>query len=222
MNIKTAFSIPFLASTDPVTNFKTEYHSIEDFAKGCIDEHNFKVKPESYIHPEYADYNCEECHAFPYVNPHNFSEMVGYTINGIAKKYDTNQTPYKLIDTKKVHFTIGSKGVFASNTNREYMPYVLGTNDIGLFLKIARSGEGVIFNEDIDAAYNIINSGIPESIFRAMTGFNKPKKNQDLFIQLDDSFKALQLGQIKQFFLGKINQLKQRTYLLYLSSKNNN
>lgn len=209
MNIKTAFSIPFLASTDPVTNFKTEYHSIEDFAKGCIDEHNFKVKPESYIHPEYADYNCEECHAFPYVNPHNFSEMVGYTINGIAKKYDTNQTPYKLIDTKKVHFTIGSKGVFASNTNREYMPYVLGTNDIGLFLKIARSGEGVIFNEDIDAAYNIINSGIPESIFRAMTGFNKPKKNQDLFIQLDDSFKALQLGQIKQFFLGKINQLKQ-------------
>jgi hypothetical protein len=208
MNAKIIFSAPFAANTDPVTGHKTEFHSLNDFIQGCIDEHNFKVKTESYIHPEYADYNCEECYAIPHVNPQNFSEVVGYTINGTAKKYDTDRTPYKLFDTKRVHFLIGEKGVFASNTNKAYIPHVLGTDDVGLFVKIAKAGETVVFHEDIDQAYQLINDGMPETIFRAMTGFNQPKQNQDLFVKLDESFKALQPKQIKQFFLEKINELK--------------
>ena len=148
MNAKIILDAPFATSTDPVTGHKIEFHSLNDFIQACIDEHNFKVKIESYIHPEYVDYNCEDCYAIPHVNPQNFSKVVGYTIKGTAKKYDTEQTPYKLVDTKKVHFLIGEKGVFAGNTNRVYMPYILGTDDIGLFLKIAISGEAVVFNED--------------------------------------------------------------------------
>ncbi len=49
---------------------------------------------------------------------------------------------------------------------------------------------------------------MPETIFRAMTGFNPPKQNQDLFVKVDESFNALQPKQIKQFFLEKINELK--------------
>ena len=209
MNVEITFSAPFAISTDPVTGHKTEFHSLNELIQGCIDERNFKVKTESYIHPEYTDYNCEECYAIPHVNPHNFSEVVGYTISGTIKKYDTDQSPYQLIDSKKVYFVIGEKGVFASNINKAYIPYVLGTDDIGLFLKIARSSEGVVFNEDIDSAYQIINSGMPETTFRAMAGFNEPKQNQDLFVKLDESFKSLQAKQIKQFFLEKINALKQ-------------
>ena len=209
MNVEITFSAPFAISTDPVTGHKTEFHSLNELIQGCIDERNFKVKTESYIHPEYTDYNCEECYAIPHVNPHNFSEVVGYTISGTIKKYDTDQSPYQLIDSKKVYFVIGEKGVFASNINKAYIPYVLGTDDLGLFLKIARSSEGVVFNEDIDSAYQIINSGMPETTFRAMAGFNEPKQNQDLFVKLDESFKSLQAKQIKQFFLEKINALKQ-------------
>ena len=209
MNAKIIFDAPFATSTDPVTGHKIEFHSLNDFIQACIDEHNFKVKIESYIHPEYVDYNCEDCYAIPHVNPQNFSKVVGYTIKGTAKKYDTEQTPYKLVDTKKVHFLIGEKGVFAGNTNRVYMPYILGTDDIGLFLKIAISGEAIVFNEDINAAYQLINDGVQETIFRVLTGFNEPEQNHDLFVKLDKNFKTLQPKQIKQFFLDKINDLKQ-------------
>lgn len=209
MNAKIILDAPFATSTDPVTGHKIEFHSLNDFIQACIDEHNFKVKIESYIHPEYVDYNCEDCYAIPHVNPQNFSKVVGYTIKGTAKKYDTEQTPYKLVDTKKVHFLIGEKGVFAGNTNRVYMPYILGTDDIGLFLKIAISGEAVVFNEDINAAYQLINDGVQETIFRVLTGFNEPEQNHDLFVKLDKNFKTLQPKQIKHFFSEKINQLKQ-------------
>lgn len=50
---------------------------------------------------------------------------------------------------------------------------------------------------------------MPETIFRAMTGFNQPKQNQDLFIKLDKSFKVLQQKQVNEFFLKKINLIKQ-------------
>lgn len=208
MNTKFTFGAPLAVSNDPVTGHKTKFDSLEDFVQGCIDERNFKVKPESYIHPEYADYNCEECYAIPHVNPHNFSELVGYTITGIAKKYDTSQSIHQLIDSKRVYFVIGEKGVFASNTNKTYLSYMVGTDDADLFIKIAKAGEAVVLQEDIDEAYQIINKVIPETIFRVMAGFNKPKQNQDLFVKLDKSFKALQSKQIKQFFLEKINELK--------------
>ena len=200
-------AVPLAVSTDPVTGNKTEYHSIEDFAKGCIDEQNFKVKPESYIHPEFPEYNCEKCEALPLVNPNELTTVMGYGIRGIAKKYDTSQTPCKEIDSKKISFSIGKAGVFASNTNNKYMPYILGTDNIDLFVKLAKAGEAIVLYKDIDAAYQIINNGMPESIFRMMVGFNPSKQNQDLFVQVDESFKTLSANQIKQFFLEKKQQL---------------
>ena len=98
MNAKITLNAPLVVSTDPVTNFKTEYHSLEDFAQSCIDEKAFKVKPESYIYSKLPDYNCENCIAFPLANPHKLTEVIGYGIRGIAKKYDTSQTPCKEID----------------------------------------------------------------------------------------------------------------------------
>ena len=51
---------------------------------------------------------------------------------------------------------------------------------------------------------------MPETIFRAMTGFNEPEQNQDLFIKLDDSFYMLKSKQINSFFLSEINHLKRK------------
>ncbi|WP_371970986.1 YfjI family protein [Acinetobacter sp. AL9] len=209
MNAKITLNAPLAVSTDPVTGNTTEYHSIEDFATGCIDERNLKVKPESYIYSKLPSYNCEECTALPYVNPEQLSEIVGYAIKGIAKKYDTDQTPHKEIDSQKVSFFIGEAGVFASNTNNKYMSYVLGTDNIDLFVQLAKAGEAVVLHKDIDAAYQIINNGMPETIPRMMAGFNPPQQNQDLFVQLDDSFKELTKAGIKKLFLEKVNQLKQ-------------
>lgn len=163
MNAKITLNAPLAVSTDPVTGNITAYHSIEDFTTSCIDERNLKVKPESYICPEWPDFNCEECTALPYVNPEQLSEIVGYTIKGIAKKYDTDQTPHKEIDSKEISFSIGKAGVIASNTNNKYMPYVLGTDNIDLFVKLAKAGEAVVLHKDIDAAYQIINNGMPET-----------------------------------------------------------
>lgn len=209
MNAKITLNAPLAVSTDPVTGNITEYHSIEDFATNCIDERNLKVKPESYICSKLPSYNCEECTALPYVNPEQLDKIVGYAIKGIAKKYDTEQTPHKEIDSQKVSFLIGEAGVFASNTNNKYMPYVLGTDNIDLFVQLAKAGESVVLHKDIDAAYQIINNGMPESVFRLIAGKSAPVTNADLFVQLDDSFKKFTKADIKKLFLEKVNQLKQ-------------
>ena len=207
MNAKITLNAPLVVSTDPVTGNITAYHSIEDFTTGCIDERNLKVKPESYIYSELPNYNCEECTVLPYVNPEQLSEIVGYAVKGIAKKYDTDQTPHKEIDSKEISFSIGKAGVIASNTNNKCMPYVLGTDNIDLFVQLAKAGEAVVLHKDIDAAYQIINNGMPETIFRMMVGFNLSQQNQDLFVQVNDSFKTLPPNQIKQFFLDKKQQI---------------
>lgn len=207
MNAKITLNAPLAVSTDPVTGNITEYHSIEDFATSCIDERNLKVKPESYICSKLPDYNCEECTVLPYVNPEQLSKVVGYAIKGIAKKYDTDQTPHKEIDSKEISFSIGKAGVIASNTNNKCMPYVLGTDNIDLFVQLAKAGEAIVLHKDIDAAYQIINNGMPETIFRMMVGFNLSQQDQDLFVQVNDSFKTLPPNQIKQFFLDKKQQI---------------
>ncbi|MDH1519607.1 YfjI family protein [Acinetobacter johnsonii] len=207
MNAKITLNAPLVVSTDPVTGNITEYHSIEDFATSCIDERNLKVKPESYICSKLPDYNCEECTVLPYVNPEQLDEIVGYAIKGIAKKYDTDQTPHKEIDSKEVSFSIGKAGVIASNTNNKCMPYALGTDNIDLFVQLAKAGEAIVLHKDIDAAYQIINNGMPETIFRMLVGEKPPANNADLFIQVNDSFKTLPPNQIKQFFLDKKQQV---------------
>ena len=207
MNAKITLNAPLAVSTDPVTGNITEYHSIEDFATSCIDERNLKVKPESYICSKLPDYNCEECTVLPYVNPEQLSKVVGYAIKGIAKKYDTDQTPHKEIGSKEISFSIGKAGVIASNTNNKCMPYVLGTDNIDLFVQLAKTGDAVVLHKDIDAAYQIINNGMPETIFRMMVGFNLSQQDQDLFVQVNDSFKTLPPNQIKQFFLDKKQQI---------------
>lgn len=87
------------------------------------------------------------------------------------------------------------------------MPYVLGTDNIDLFVQLAKAGEAIVLHKDIDAAYQIINNGMPESILAMMVGFNPSKHNQDLFVQLNESFKTLSINQIKQFFTEKKQQI---------------
>lgn len=209
MNTKSNSSIVLAVCHNPFTGYKAEFYSLDDFKLTCIDLKNFEIKPETYIHPEYIDYDCDGCFVIPYVNPKDLAEVVGYAISGNVKKYDTDQTPHKLLDSKKVSWVVGTAGVFASNTNKVNIPYILCTDNLDLFIKIAKADIAVLFNQDIDEAFQFINDGMPETIFRAMTGFNQPKQNQDLFIQLDENFNSLKLEQINQFFLEKINYLKQ-------------
>lgn len=201
-------SSPFASSLDPLTGYKTDFYSINDFVQSCIDVTNFKVKSESYICSEYTDYDCEGCYAFPLANPEKLTDIQGYRIEGNAKKYDKHQIPHALTDTQVVAFSIG-KGQISANTNKAYISHVLGTDNVDLFLQLARAGEAIVFHKDIDQAYQIINAGMPETIFRAITGFNEPKLNQDLFIGLDKHFSAILPGQIRNFYLEKINYLKQ-------------
>ena len=130
MNAKITLNAPLAVSTDPLTGNTTEYHSIEDFAKGCIDESNFKVKSESYIYSKLPSYNCENCEAYTLINPTQLSEVIGYAIRGTARKYDTTTTPFKEMDTQQVSFIIGKKGLFASSLNKPHLSYVVGTNDM--------------------------------------------------------------------------------------------
>ena len=199
--------IPLAVSTDPLTGNTTEYHSIEDFAKGCIDECNLKVKPESYICSKLPSYNCENCEAYTLINPTQLSEVIGYAIKGIAKKYDTEQTPHKEIDSQKVSFLIGEAGVFASSLNKPHLSYVVGTNDMDLFIQLAKAGKAVLLHQSLDEAYKILNSGMPENVFRLIAGKSTPVNNADLFVQVDDSFRAFTSQQIETFFLEKRKQI---------------
>lgn len=46
MNMKFNSNIPLAVSIDPMTGHKTEFNSLDDFVRGCIDQRNFKVKPK--------------------------------------------------------------------------------------------------------------------------------------------------------------------------------
>ena len=199
--------IPLAVSTDPVTEHRVEFFQLEDFAKSCIDERNLKVKPESYIFSKLPSYNCENCEAYTLINPTQLSEVIGYAIRGIAKKYDTEQTPHKEIDSQKVSFLIGEAGVFASSLNKPHLSYVVGTNDMDLFIQLAKAGKAVLLHQSLDEAYKILNSGMPENVFRLIAGKSTPVNNADLFVQVDDSFRAFTSQQIETFFLEKRKQI---------------
>ena len=198
---------PLAVNIDPVTEHRVEFFQLEDFAKSCIDERNLKVKAESYIYSKLPNYNCENCEAYTLINPIQLSEVIGYAIKGIAKKYDTEQTPHKEIDSQKVSFLIGEAGVFASSLNKPHLSYVVGTNDMDLFIQLAKAGKAVLLHQSLDEAYKILNSGMPENVFRLIAGKSAPKDNSDLFVQVDDSFRAFTSQQIETFFLEKRKQI---------------
>ena len=198
---------PIAVNIDPVTGHRVEFFQLEDFAKSCIDEHSLKVKSDAYIYPSKPSYNCENCEAYTLVNLTHLSEVIGYAIKGIAREYDTNQTPFKEINSVDVSFLIGKKGLFASGLNKPHLSYVVGTNDMALFIQLAKAGKAVLLHESLDEAYRILNSGMPETVFRLIAGKSAPVNNSDLFVQVDDSFRAFTSSQIEQFFLEKQKQI---------------
>ncbi|WP_257222704.1 YfjI family protein [Acinetobacter sp. YH12127] len=198
---------PIVVNIDPVTGHRVEYLSLDDFAQSCIDECSLKVKSDVYICPTKPSYNCESCEAYTLINPNKLSEVVGYAIKGVAKKYDTTTTPFKEIDSQQVSFIIGKKGLFASGLNKPHLSYVVGTNDMDLFIQLAKAGKAVLLHQSLDEAYKILNSGMPENVFRLIAGKSAPVNNADLFVQVDDSFRAFTSQQIETFFLEKRKQV---------------
>ncbi|MCP0916747.1 YfjI family protein [Acinetobacter indicus] len=194
---------------DTLEMFSTDVAEFERSNLSSQSSSVFKaVIADSFIDPQNPDFDCEGCKAYPLASPDNLSILTGYFVNGVAHKWDATTEPHTVIEKKKVAFNVGS-GVLATNTNKKYLSYAIGTNDPELFVKIAEAGEAVIYHKDIDTAYQIVNKGMPESIFRLIAGKSVPKDNADLFVQVDDSFKKFTKADIKKLFLEKVNQLKQ-------------
>ena len=166
-----------------------------------------KVLLDSFLDKDNPDFDCDGCTAYPLASSDKLNIVTGYSIRGEAHKYDASQEPHKLLDKKTVSFNVGA-GVLAINTNKKYLSYAIGTNDIKLFVKIAEAGEAVIYHSDINKAYQILNKGMPESIFRLLVGKQRPVNNSDLFIQADESFEALSKTDIKKLLLEKVDYLK--------------
>ena len=166
-----------------------------------------KVLLDSFLDKDNPDFDCDGCTAYPLVSPDKLNIVTGYFIRGEAHKYDASQEPHKLLEKKTVSFNVGA-GELAINTSKKYLSYAIGTNDIKLFVKIAEAGEAVIYHSDINKAYQILNKGMPESIFRLLVGKQRPVNNSDLFIQADESFEALSKTDIKKLLLEKVDYLK--------------
>lgn len=49
---------PLVVNTDPVMGFKTEYFSLEEFSRDCLDLIKFVVKQECYIYSKYPFHDC--------------------------------------------------------------------------------------------------------------------------------------------------------------------
>lgn len=194
---------------DTLEMFSTDVAEFERSNLSSQSSSVFKaVIADSYIDPQNPDFDCAGCKAYPLASPDNLSILTGYFVNGVAHKWDATTEPHTVIEKKRVAFNVGS-GVLATNTNKKYLSYAIGTNDPELFVKIAEAGEAVIYHKDIDTAYQIVNKGMPETVFRLIAGKSAPKDNADLFVQLDGSFKKFTKADIKKLFLEKINQLKQ-------------
>lgn len=210
MNTKLKSIVPLAVSINPFTNYKSEFYTFDEFEQSCIDLLNFKIKPETYIHPEHHDYDCEGCFVIPHVNPKRVLEVIGYEIQGYIRKFDTDHTPHKQIHSKKVRWIVGKNGVMAFNSNKPNISYVLGTDNFELFIKIAKTGETILFCNNIDQVYQFMNDGISETVFRVMVGLNEPMQNKDLFIKVSASFSYLSPKEIRQFFLKEIMKLKDK------------
>ncbi|MEX5287651.1 YfjI family protein [Acinetobacter towneri] len=194
---------------DTLEMFSTDVAEFERSNLSSQSSSVFKaVIADSYIDPQNPDFDCAGCKAYPLASPDNLSILTGYFVNGVAHKWDATTEPHTVIEKKRVAFNVGS-GVLATNTNKKYLSYAIGTNDLELFVKIAEAGEAVIYHKNIDKAYEIVNKGMPESVFRLIAGKSAPQHNSDLFVQLDDSFKKFTKADIKKLFLEKVNQLKQ-------------
>jgi hypothetical protein len=74
-----------------------------------------------------------------------------------------------------VSFLIGEAGLFASSLNKPHLSYVVGTNDMDLFIQLAKAGKAVLLHQSLDEAYKILNSGMPENVFRLIAGKSAPK-----------------------------------------------
>lgn len=194
---------------DTLEMFSTDVAEFERSNLSSQSSSVFKaVIADSYIDPQNPDFDCAGCKAYPLASPDNLSILTGYFVNGVAHKWDATTEPHTVIEKKRVAFNVGS-GVLATNTNKKYLSYAIGTNDLELFVKIAEAGEAVIYHKNIDTAYQIVNKGMPETVFRLIAGKSAPKNNSDLFVQLDDSIKKFTKADIKKLFLEKVNQLKQ-------------
>lgn len=197
-----------LVVTNPFTEVQFECKNLDDFKSNFVDDLNHIIKTESFIHPDLINFDCEDCLAFPYVDKHNLKNVVGYAINGEAKEWDYSQTPAKVINSQKVSFAMGAKGVLANNTDINHINLVVATNDIHSFVKLAKTGITIIYDQDIDLAFEIINEGFRDEIFRVMLGEKEPKNNKDLFIPVDENFKKLNPLQFKKELHEKVNDLK--------------
>ena len=194
---------------DTLEMFSTDVAEFERSNLSSQSSSVFKaVIADSYIDPQNPDFDCAGCKAYPLASPDNLSILTGYFVNGVAHKWDATTEPHTVIEKKKVAFNVGS-GVLATNTNKKYLSYAIGTDDLNLFVKIAEAGEAVVYHKDIGTAYSILNNGMPETVFRLIAGRSAPANNSDLFVQLDDSFKKFTKAEIKKLFLEKVNQLKQ-------------
>ncbi|KAB1858223.1 AAA family ATPase [Acinetobacter tandoii] len=201
----------FASSTNPLSGMQIICKNIADFEQNILTQTTKSdvksINAESFLDARNPEHDCAGCKAYPLTNPKDLTQITGYHIFGTARQWDASKEPYKLINEKTVSFPIGS-GVMASHTNKKYLPYVIGTDDIKLFVQIAEAGEAVVYQQSIDAAYLTINNGLPETIFRVMAGYNPPQYNKDLFIQLHDDFKALSDKALKEFFRQKVQQLQ--------------
>lgn len=77
---------PLVVNTDPVMGFKTEYFSLEEFSRDCLDLIKFVVKQECYIYSKYPFHDCAGCIVLPLVNPKKLIEVTGYQIFGTIHK----------------------------------------------------------------------------------------------------------------------------------------
>ena len=212
----------FASSANPLSGIKVICNDVVEFEQNFLTsaiKSVFKsINAESFLDARNPEHDCAGCKVYPLTNPKDLTQITGYHIFGTARQWDASKEPHKLINEKTVSFPIGS-GIMATHINKKYLPYVIGTDDINLFVQIAEAGEAVVYKQSIDAAYLTINNGLPETIFRVMAGYNPPQHNKDLFIQLNDDFKLLSGKAIKKLFNQKVEQLK-KTFepeLLYQS-----
>jgi len=132
---------------------------------------------KSNIFIDLQDYDCEGCIALPLCQKNDISQITGFVINGLAKKWNQLTEPgYQL--RKNIKFKVGDGHILTANMFIEHKHIAFTTDSEFVFMVLASKLHPVIYVNNNDFGLHLLLKQLDKNIHKVMVGSNEPKENK--------------------------------------------
>ena len=182
--------------------------SAEEFKAYFLDHNDgvYVVRKKSKIYIDLPDYDCEGCTALPLCQKNDISQITGFVIKGLAKKWNQLTEPrYEL--RKDIKFKVGEGYILTANMFIEHKPIAFTTDSEFVFRVLASKLHPVIYLNNNDFGLHLLSKQLDKNIHKVMIGFNEPKENKHLFISINEICCKYTSEQTYQYILDQLTLL---------------